>query len=149
MTEKHALYESLGVTEYWQHDPTGKYLPPRLLGHRLNAKGAYEPVPLETRPDGTRRGKSKVLSLHLCLDAGRLRLFDPATGKFLPTNQDKDRIIEDKERMIQELDFPPRHSASFRNPTAKQVPKEPTGRWCVRLQRHPLQRGTPPGRPWP
>lgn len=104
LVEKHALYESLGVTEYWQHDPTGKYLPPRLLGHRLNPAGAYVPVPLETRPEGTRCGESTVLSLHLCLDdEGRLRLFDPATGKFLLTNQDKDLIIEDRERMIQEL----------------------------------------------
>ncbi len=112
LTEKHALYENLGVAEYWQHDPTGKYLRPRLLGHRLNDAGAYEPVPLERRPDGARRGESQVLSLHLCLDGeGCLRLHDPATGKFLATYEEqdrllaeKDRIIEDKERVIQELE---------------------------------------------
>ncbi|MYE24501.1 MAG: Uma2 family endonuclease [Gammaproteobacteria bacterium] len=103
LTETHALYESLGVTEYWQHDPTGKYLPPRLLGHRLNKTGAYEPMPLERRPDGTRRGESQVLSLHLCLDnAGRLRLHDPATGKFLATYEEKDCLLAEKDRLIAE-----------------------------------------------
>lgn len=105
LTEKHALYESLGVTEYWQHDPTGKYLPPRLLGHRLNKAGAYEPMPLERRPDGTRRGESQVLSLHLCLDnAGRLRLHDPATGKFLATYEEKDRLLAEKDGLLAEKD---------------------------------------------
>ncbi|MDE0692512.1 MAG: Uma2 family endonuclease [Gammaproteobacteria bacterium] len=110
LTEKHALYERLGVTEYWQHDPTGAYLPPRLLGHRLNKAGTYEPVPLDRRPDGTRRGESKVLSLHLCLDSeGCLRLYDPATGKFLlsprehaDASAEKDRAIEQKNRLLAE-----------------------------------------------
>ena len=102
LTEKHAIYESLGVTEYWQHDPTGKYLPPRLLCHRLNKAGAYEPVPLATRPDGMRHGESKVLSLHLCLDEGRLRLFDPDTNEFLATNEEKDGLLAEKDSLLAE-----------------------------------------------
>ena len=123
LVEKHAIYESLGVAEYWQHDPTGRFLPATLIGHRLVA-GAYEPVPLETMLDGKLCGESKALALRLCLDERRLRLFDPTTGEFLPTNVDKDRIIveerhgsaakdriieakdrqiDDKDRIIEEL----------------------------------------------
>ena len=100
-TTKVAIYRSLGVMEYWQHDPTGKFLPATLIGRRLTA-GAYEPVPLERKPDGTLYGESKVLALHLCLDARDLRLFDPATGEFLPTGDDKNRAIEDKDRLLTE-----------------------------------------------
>ncbi|MDE0006818.1 MAG: Uma2 family endonuclease [Gammaproteobacteria bacterium] len=104
LTEKQAIYESLGVTEYWQHDPTGRYLPSVLLGHRLDAKRTYEPVPLETMPDGTLYGESMVLGLHLWLDEGSLRLLDPNTAEFLPTNHDKDRIIKDRDRTIEQKD---------------------------------------------
>ncbi len=100
-TKKVAIYRSLGVAEYWQHDPTGKFLPASLIGRRL-AAGAYAPVPLETKPDGTLCGESKVLALHLCLDAGRLRLFDPATGGFLRTGNDKNRAIAEKDRLLAE-----------------------------------------------
>ena len=94
---KRLLYQRLGVTEYWQHDPTGRYIDP-LKGHRLNARGIYERIPLAGTPDGMPYGESELLALHLCLDAGRLRLFDPATGNFLPTNQDKDDIIAEERR---------------------------------------------------
>ncbi len=99
---KRLLYQRLGVTEYWQHDPTGRHIDP-LKGHRLNDRGVYERLPLATTPEGMPCGESKLLALYLCLDAGRLRLFDPATAKFLATYEEKDRIIADKERMIQEL----------------------------------------------
>ena len=114
---KRDIYRRMGVTEYWQFDPTGDYLNPRLKGRRLNARRAYRPIPLTTAPDGTLYGESKVLALHLCPDGRHLRLFDPATGEFLPTNDDKDdllaeerrasaakdRIIDDKDRIIEQL----------------------------------------------
>ena len=102
---KRDIYRRLGVTEYWQFDPTGDYLNPRLKGRRLNARRAYRPIPLTTTPDGTLYGESKVLALHLCLDGRRLRLYDPATGEFLPTPKEhahasaaKDRIIVEERR---------------------------------------------------
>ncbi len=33
--EKKNLYESLGVTEYWQFDPRGEWIPEKLRGYRL------------------------------------------------------------------------------------------------------------------
>lgn len=101
---KRDIYRRLGVTEYWQFDPTGDYLEPVLKGRRLNATGAYRPIRLTTAPDGTLRGQSKVLGLHLCLDGSRLRLFDPVTSAFLPTNHDKYLIIKDRERALAERD---------------------------------------------
>ena len=55
-------------------------------------------------PDGMLYGESMVLDLHLCLDEGSLRLLDPNTAEFLPTNHDKDRIIKDRDRTIEQKD---------------------------------------------
>ena len=90
---KAELYERLGVTEYWQFDPTEDYLHPNLKGRRLNAEGAYEPIPL-VRRDGQPSGFSEVLGLELRPDSQALRLFDPAVGEYLPTSGEKSRIIE-------------------------------------------------------
>jgi Uma2 family endonuclease len=40
--EKKHLYESIGVTEYWQFDPRGEWIPEKLRGYRLH--GDLEPV---------------------------------------------------------------------------------------------------------
>ena len=85
---KRRLYQRLGVTEYWQFDPTGDYLDPILKGRRLAAGGTYELVPLVTTTEGLLYWESKVLALHLCLDEGRLRLFDPAAGEFLLSHRE-------------------------------------------------------------
>ena len=92
--ELRALYERLAVPEYWHHDP----LPESnvLKGYRLNASGTYEPIPLATKSDGTLYGESKVLALHICLDEGRLRLFDPAANEFLLTIEEKDDLLAEK-----------------------------------------------------
>ena len=61
--EKRRLFQRLGVAEYWQHDPTGEYMPAILKGQRLNAARTYEAIPLIAKPDGMLHGESKVLSL--------------------------------------------------------------------------------------
>ena len=100
---KAELYERLEVTEYWQFDPTGDYLSPNLKGRRLNADGAYEPIPLERR-DGQLSGFSEVLGLELRPDGHALRLFDPALGQFLPTPSEAMAKLAAASARIEELE---------------------------------------------
>ncbi len=98
--EKRRLFQRLGVVEYWQHDPTGEYMPAILKGQRLNAARTYEAIPLIAKPDGMLHGESKVLSLHLCLEEARLRLFDPARNELLATNEEKDGLLAEKDNLL-------------------------------------------------
>lgn len=77
---KFQLYQNvLRVTEYFLFDPLGDYLDPQLQGHRL-VKGRYTPI----RPVKGRL-PSKILGLHFEANDKELRLFDPSTGDWLPT----------------------------------------------------------------
>ena len=79
---KRALYASLGVGEYWLHDPHGRHLKPALAGHRL-LDGSYAPLPATILPGGPSI-HSDTLALDLRLDGERLRFFDPAVEEYLP-----------------------------------------------------------------
>jgi Uma2 family endonuclease len=59
--EKKHLYESLGVTEYWQFDPRGEWIPEKLRGFRL--QGDEEPVYVPISDD-----LSEVLQLRLVVE---------------------------------------------------------------------------------
>ena len=82
--EKPALYESLGVREYFLFDPVGGLLEPRLQGHVLR-DGRYRPMRLERLPNGERGLRSEVLGLWAYPEGPgqTLRWHDPVTGKDL------------------------------------------------------------------
>ena len=75
---KPGFYEDLGVREFWLFDPIGK-LPRPVNGWRLDAGGAYAPVP--DLPDGVCR--SDVLNLDLVPRRKGFRFRVPATGELL------------------------------------------------------------------
>ena len=76
---KRRLYRELGVSEYWQYDPTGDYLEPRLQGLRL-VGGRYRRIG-ERGTGGSRQDwYSRVLGLELRDTERGFRFHDPVTG---------------------------------------------------------------------
>jgi ribosomal protein L9 len=74
-------------------------------------------------PDGTSYLESQVLGLHLRLEGGRLRLFDPATGTYLLTYQEAVRAGQEALREWQE-EARARQEAEARARTAEARLKE-------------------------
>jgi Uma2 family endonuclease len=82
--KKFTLYQStLKVPEYFLFDPLGDYLDPPLQGYRLR-RGKY----VKIRPEEGRL-PSQVLGLHLEPHDKELRLYDPATQGWLPTDAER------------------------------------------------------------
>jgi Uma2 family endonuclease len=77
---KRVVYAMLGVREYFLYDPFGEYLQPPLQGYQLQ-QGEYQRMP----PAGEGRVISQVLGIELRLEAGCLRVVNPATGERLLT----------------------------------------------------------------
>ena len=81
-TEKKAIYESIGVREFWLFDQTGAYLEPRLRGYCLE-RDKYVPV----RPIDRGAGNtywSEVLGLCLQAEGASVQLSDTDSGEHLP-----------------------------------------------------------------
>ena len=99
--EKRDGYAALGIPEYWRFDHSGGqfHQGAALAGDRLNASGAYEPLPIEEMDDGY-RGHSLILNLELHWDNGRLLWFDPQTQLYLPSYaaQSQARIAAEDQR---------------------------------------------------
>ena len=89
---KPALYEELGVREFWLFDPIGK-LPRPVNGWRLNAEGVYAPLP--TLSDGSCR--SPVLDLDLVPYGDGFRFRDPATRELLPDHAETAAALREAE----------------------------------------------------
>jgi hypothetical protein len=77
---KFVLYrDRLRVQEYFLFDPFGDYLKPPFQGYRLKGNRYVKIRPMAGRLP------SEVLGLHLERHGDRLRFYDPATGRWLPT----------------------------------------------------------------
>ncbi len=97
--EKRNKYAQLGVTEYFQYDPTGNYLDPPLLGFRLIA-GEYEPIDPGGNGSGAIAIRSEVLGLDLRRDRGQLRFYVPETGqKLLSYSEAIENLYNGAERL--------------------------------------------------
>jgi Uma2 family endonuclease len=78
--DKFRLYQDvLKVSEYFLFDPHNEYLDPPLQGYRRH-QGKFVPI----KPVNGRL-PSKILGLHLEHQGSKLRLYDPATGQYVPT----------------------------------------------------------------
>jgi Uma2 family endonuclease len=94
---KFALYQdTLRVQEYFLFDPLGDYLAPPLRGYRLH-RGKYRPI----RPVKGRL-PSKVIGLHLERYGRVLRLYDPATGGWLPDPEEARQQAEEARQRAEE-----------------------------------------------
>lgn len=79
---KKDTYEKMGVREYCVFDPQGHLHTPRLQLFRLEG-GVYQRVTGQGDPDGPLTLTSETLGLELRFEDDRLRLWDPATEKYL------------------------------------------------------------------
>ena len=88
LIRKRELYAEIGIPEYWRFDSTGgDFYQEPLVGERL-VDGEYQRLEMKLEPDGRVRGRSDVLGLDLCWKEGHLRVYDPATGRWLPNYWD-------------------------------------------------------------
>ena len=84
---KPGLYARIGVREYWQFDPHGDLLSPRLQGRQLVGSNYRDLTPV--RQLGEKVWYASVaLGLMLVLDGERLRFWDPARQGFLLTHSE-------------------------------------------------------------
>ena len=94
--KKRKIYARLGVKDYFRFDPVGGLMTPGLQGLRLNGS-KYEPVPAVPLVDGGSSVYSAELKLDLRAWDGpvpKLRFYDPATGRLLPSEAEARQAAE-------------------------------------------------------
>ena len=99
-TGKRAIYEGMGVLEYWRFDPLGRRIREGLEGWRL-AAGRYERV---REPGATGCYQSEVLGLELRAEGWLLRFRDPILGRDLLTHAETSRAWQGAERARDEAE---------------------------------------------
>ena len=101
LTDKMALYATLGIPNYFLYDAEALYLPSPLMGFRL-VKGVYTPIP----PGVDGEVPSDVLGLDFHIQDRRLRVYDPVSGQWLqtPAEQHAARAENAEARAQQEAD---------------------------------------------
>ena len=108
VARKREGYASFGVPEYWRFDETGgDYHGQPLAGDTL-VNGVYQPIPLHHEPDGTIWGHSEILGIDIYWQDKKLRIFDPATGEFMPeyneVMEERDSALIERETALIERD---------------------------------------------
>ena len=82
---KRRIYADIGISEYWRFDPTGgDYHGEPLVGEQL-VDGVYQPIELNSEPDGVLKGYSEALRISICWHDGRPRFYSPTGGEYLPS----------------------------------------------------------------
>src|SRR5262249_11884550 len=100
--DKFKLYRDvLKVREYVLFDPEQEYLEPSLQGYRLVGE-RYKPIAMVAH-----RLPSEVLGLHLERDGLDLRLYEPGTRLWLPTEEELERAFQaaeaERQRVVRAL----------------------------------------------
>jgi Uma2 family endonuclease len=92
--EKKKLYESIGVTEYWQFDPRGEWIVEKLRGYRLvgDLERVYMPI-VDNR--------SNVLQLQLSVDQKIIAFHRLDNGVKLLTNDELNIALEQTEQRFE------------------------------------------------
>ena len=97
-----ADYAALGIPEYWRFNEAPTRSNPALAGDRL-VEGEYQPIPIDTLPDGRFRGHSTVLNLILEWQDGQLNWIDPDTEEHIPTfQQDREGRLAERDGRLAE-----------------------------------------------
>ena len=78
-------YQDYGVQEYWRFDPSGGHFHRQSLAGDSLRDGTYRPMAIEEIHPGLLWGRSEVLGLSICWEYGHLRWWDPATERYLET----------------------------------------------------------------
>ncbi|MBW4611924.1 MAG: Uma2 family endonuclease [Desmonostoc vinosum HA7617-LM4] len=100
--EKPQKYALLGVQEYFQYDPIGDYLNPRLKGSSL-VEGRYQPIAPNSLSESISI-HSEVLGLDIRLVEGELRFFEPQTGKKLLSHKETEQARQQAEQARQQAE---------------------------------------------
>lgn len=104
MVRKYQDYQTFGIPEYWRFDPTGgRRYDVGLTGDQL-VDGSYQSIPIQHNPEEDLYwGRSQVLGVDICWQAGELLWWDPAAQVFLTTVEEQlDALIAANERAEEE-----------------------------------------------
>ncbi len=97
LQKKYFLYESFGVKEYYIFDPEYNYLPEPFVAFHLKGESFKK---IKMKQNGV---FSPALNLEIVDTGETLRLFNPVTGRFLPTMEEQARQVESLESEVEKL----------------------------------------------
>ena len=100
--QKPGTYAGIGVREFWQYDPTGGLLNPRLQGWRLSGF-RYTELPHIPVAGAEIAIDSEALGVRLEFDGDRLRFWNPTDERYLLTPWEAERARRESDRLVQGL----------------------------------------------